>query len=252
MRRLWLVAVLALAACIDFSRDPDEVVAIEFTPFAWPSVVAGDTLRDALGVNWPLQAHLYESDGDIAAGAPIEFLPDNNSVRMVAGDLLVAEDGATGNVRLVASGAGLQSLVRQLEIVRRPDTLAREGTADTLRWAIPDNEAQNTSGALGGRILSLGSDTVAVRSWIVSFQLEAGGQVVVPGDTSGVYLVAENGRSSHVDTTGTTGSVSRRVRVRVSPGFTPPDSVIVTVSATHRGQHLAGSPVVWVLPLKAR
>lgn len=251
-RRLGLVALLAAAACIDFSLDPDEVVAIEFAPLKWPAIVQGDTLRDEQGFTWPLQAQLYEADGDIVTGAPIEFLPDTNTVRLVAGDFLVAEDDASGSVRLRASSPGLQSIVRQLEIVRRPDSLAREGSADTLRWAIPDDPVQNTSVAMGGRVLSLAADTVGVRSWVVTFSLEVNGALVAADDTSGVFLVAENGRPSYADTTNTTGSVSRRVRVRVSPGFTPPDSVVVTVIARHRGQLLAGSPVTWVLPLRPR
>ena len=50
-----VVAAIAVAtACIDLSTDPDEIVAIEFQDFPWPSIVAGDTLRDASGAVVPL------------------------------------------------------------------------------------------------------------------------------------------------------------------------------------------------------
>jgi hypothetical protein len=91
-----------------------------------------------------------------------------------------------------------------------------------------------------------------VRAWIVTFELESGGALIAPGDTSGVFLVSESGRPSYADTTDATGRATRRVRVRITPGFTPPDSVIVTVRASHRGAQLAGSPVRLVLPLRPR
>ena len=51
MRRIerGVLALLSLiaVACIDLSTDPDEIVAIEFGDLPWPSIVAGDTLRDA-------------------------------------------------------------------------------------------------------------------------------------------------------------------------------------------------------------
>jgi len=64
-----LIAVLvAAAACIDLSTDPDEIVAIEFPELPWPSIVAGDTLRDASGAVVPLTVRLLGGDGDVVTG----------------------------------------------------------------------------------------------------------------------------------------------------------------------------------------
>jgi hypothetical protein len=87
---------------------------------------------------------------------------------------------------------------------------------------------------------------------VVNFQLEAGGRQIPVSDTSQIYLVGDNGRPSYADTTDVSGRASRRVRLRVAPGLTPPDSAIVTVTVSYRGVQLMGSPVRLVLPLSAR
>lgn len=252
MRRrggLVAAAALALAACFDFSTDPDEVIAIELADFPWPSVVAGDTLRDANGAVAPLVARLFDGNGDVVAGA-VEFLPDRLGVRVIEGNALVADDTATGQVGILASSPTVQSIVRQLEIVATPVTLAADANVFPLEWVVPDDPQSNTSQAIGARVLA--ADGTGVRSWVVTFQLEAAGRVIPPGDTTQIFLIGESGQPSSVDTTDVAGRASRRVRLRVLPGLTPPDSAILTLTASYRGVPLAGSPVVLVLPLRAR
>lgn len=251
MKHRWVSLVVATAmvaaACIDLSTDPDEIVAIEFTDLPWPSVVAGDTLRDSSGAVAPLVATLFDGDGDVVTG-PVEFLPQQTSVHIVAGDRLVADDTATGTVGILASTTGIQSVVRQLEIVDAPDSVATVGTIVPLAWVVPDDPQVNVSQPLGVRVLSASGD--GVRSWVVRFQLEAGGRQIPESDTTQIYLVAENGRPSYADTTDQSGTASRRLRLRVAPGLVPPDSAVVTVSAAYKGIALKGSPVRLVLPLR--
>ena len=59
MKRLVLISLLALIGCIDWTVDPDEIVAIEFPEPPAPAVVAGDTLRDSTGVVAPLTAIFF-------------------------------------------------------------------------------------------------------------------------------------------------------------------------------------------------
>ena len=91
-----------------------------------------------------------------------------------------------------------------------------------------------------------------VRSWIVRFQLEAGGRVIQETDTSQLFLMGDNGRPSYVDTTDSGGKVSRRMRLKILPGLVPPDSAIITVTTSYRGIPLTGSPVRLVLPVRPR
>jgi hypothetical protein len=244
-----LVAVIVvLTACIDLSTDPDEIVAIEFLELPWPSIVAGDTLRDASGAVVPLTVRLFGGDGDVVTG-PVEFLTQQSSIRVITGDLLVADDTATGRVGIIASTSGIQSVVRQIDIVAAPDSMAADGAISALLWIVPDDPNINTSQPLGVRVLS--APNAGVPSWIVTFELEAGGRQIAASDTTQIFLVGDNGRPSYADTTDQIGKASRRVRLKVAPGLIPPDSAVITVRASHKGAPLIGSPVRLVLPLRA-
>lgn len=249
-RRLARVAAVAMvaAACIDLSTDPDEIVAIEFQELPWPSIVAGDTLRGASGAVVPLTVRLLGGDGDVVTG-PVEFLTQQSFVRVTSGGLLIADDTATGRAGIIASTTGIQSVVRQIDIVAAPASMAANGAVTTLAWVVPDDPAINTSQPLAVRVLS--ASNAGVPAWIVTFQLEAGGRQIAVSDTSQIYLVGDNGRPSYADTTDQTGAASRRVRLRVAPGFVPPDSAVITVRAAYKGVPLIGSPVRLVLPLRA-
>jgi hypothetical protein len=254
-RRLLAGVVIAIGgACIDLSTDPDEIVAIEFAELPWPSVAAGDTLRDSLGALAPLVARLFDGAGRPVPGGVVEFISRDTTVTILAGNLVFGRDAADGPARLLASGPGVQSIVRSLEVVPPPDSIAAEGTIDTLRWVLPDVPATNVSGELRVKLLSRGATTTrAVRSWIVSYDLEFQGAPVDPGDTSRVWLVGETGRPSRADTTDAQGIGARRVRVRGGPGLPAGvDSVIVIVHARHRGASVTGAPIRLVLPIRPR
>lgn len=247
-RRLGAItaAVLTAAACIDLSIDPDEIVAIELAEFPWPSVVAGDTLRDATGAVAPLIARLFDGDGDVVEG-PVEFLVARPGVRIIAGDRLVADDTTTGAVGILASTPGIQSVFREIQVVPAPRSMAAGGVVTPLRWVVPDDPNTNTSQPLSVRVLAAADS--GVRSWIVTFQLEAGGRLIAENDTTQIFLVGDNGRPSYVDTTDASGGASRRVRLRIAPGLVAPDSAIVTIRASYKGQPLPGSPIRLVLPI---
>ena len=149
----------------------------------------------------------------------------------------------------MASTSGIQSAVRQIQIVAAPDSMAADGAISALQWVVPDDPFINTSQPIGVRVLS--APNAGVRSWIVTFQLEAAGRQIAESDTTQIYLVGDNGRPSYADTTDQNGRASRRVRLKILPGLVPPDSAVITVRASYKGAPLIGSPVVLVLPLRA-
>lgn len=242
-----VAATIVVAACLDYSTDPDEVVAIAFDPLPWPSVVAGDTLRDASGAAAKLVAHLFNGDGEEITG-PVEFFTQKPTIEVVSGDFLVATAGASGNAGVFASAIGVQSVAQQVEIVDAPDLITADGSVTPLEWVVPDDPARNTSQPLSVRVLS--NKPSSVRSWIVRFQLEVGGRVIPESDTTQAFLIAENQRPSYVDTTDVSGRASRNMRLKIAPGLVPPDSAIITVSASFKGAPLRGSPVRLVLPVR--
>ena len=252
MRRRCLVAILLLSGCIDLSTDPDEIAAIEFSKLPWPSIVAGDTLRDESGAASPLMARLFDGEGDIVEGA-VEFVAQSPLVRVVEGNLLVADPTATGPVLIIASTTGVQSIPVTIQVVPRPDSMALDGPVNPLQWVVPDDPALNLSDPIRAKILTHTSEIPApVSSWVVRYQLQAGDRIIPENDTTQIWLVGENGRPSYADTTDATGAASRRVRLRVAPGLTPPDSAIITMTASYNGLPVLGSPIVVILPLVPR
>lgn len=242
-----VAATIGVAACLDYSTDPDVVVAIEFAPFPSPSIVAGDTLRDASGAVAPMVARLFNSTGDEITG-PVEFIPQQPILHVVDGDKLVADLGSSGAVGVFASTIGVQSVAQQVEIVPVPATFSTDAPVIPLEWVVPDDPNRNVSSPVGARVTSAAN--AGVRSWIVTFQLEAGGRVIPESDTSQVFLIGDNGRPSYVDTTDQSGRVARRVRLRIAPGLIPPDSAVITMSTSYRGVPLTGSPLRVVLPVR--
>ena len=261
MRIGWLRRMLALSSaalawgCVDLTTDPDEIAAIEFEEFPFPAVVAGDTLRDSVGVVAPLRARVFDASGRELPPERVqpEFISRDPLVRIVRGPYAVALPDSEGTARLLASVAGLQSITRQLDVVRRPDSLAAAAVPDTLRWVLPDVPSTNLSQDLRVRVIRRGPPVAGVRRWLVSFQAYFQGQPVVPGDTSVVYLVDESGRPSQLDTSDVQGFAGRRVRVRGGSALPPRlDSVVVLVRARERGSDLSGSPLRLVLPIRPR
>ena len=242
----YFIVAVVFAACIDLSIDPDEIVAIELAEFPWPSVVAGDTLRDATGAVSPLVARLLDGNGDVVDG-PVEFLLARPGARVIGGNRLIADDTTTGSLGILASTPGIQSVVRQIEIVRAPRSLVATGAVTPLRWVVPDDPNTNRSQPLSARVVAVADS--GVRSWIVTFQLEAGGRQIAVGDTTQIFLVGDNGRPSYVDTTDASGTASRLVRLKIAPGLVAPDSAIVTIRASYKGQPLISSPLRLVLPI---
>ncbi len=254
-RRRLTVAALALSAlagCIDLSTNPDEIVAIEFAPLGYTAVVMGDTLRDSTGVLAPLSTKLIDGAGNVVTGQTITYVPLDSLLQVTSGGLAIARNTA-GTARVVATGGGLQSITRSVDVVTRPDSLSVDNRPDTLRLGIPDDPAVNITGEFR---LKLVSKTVPVsfpKSWVVYFTLRYQGADVAPGDTSLLFLVNEQGRPAIADTTDAQGVVSRRVRFKLVPGKVPAlDSVIVTARASYKGALVLGAPARMVVPVKPK
>ena len=256
-RSRWLVAALFAAAgagCIDLTTNAREIVAIEFPDLPSPAVVAGDTLRDSTGKAVVLNARLFDASGGEVTGQAVQFITTDTTISIASGNYLIGRTSADGVGHLVASGAGLQSIVRQVEVVRRPDSLAASGSIDTLRVQFPDSPQLNLSVPIGARVLAkdpaLGPR--GVRAWVVTFSVEHAGAPVPASDTSLVFLVYDLGLPSRADTSDTEGAVARRVRFKAGAGLPPLDSVTVVIEARYRGALLAGAPLRRVLPVKPR
>jgi len=245
-------AFLAAASCTQVGTDPEAIVAIAFESLPYPAVVAGDTLRDALGIVTPLRATALNSDGLPIPDAAVTFLSLAAGITITAEGLAISTDPTLTSAGLVAQAGRLQSRALTLFITQSPDSIALDGMTDTLRYVIPDGAA-NTSTGISTRVLSRSVTPPSnVRGWIVRYSVQYRGTDLAANDSTTAWLVDESGRRTAVDTTGTDGKALRRLRVIATALSSPADSFVVLATATNRGTSIAGSPVRAVVHVRPR
>ena len=238
-----LTAAAAAAACIDVTVNTAELGSVEVVNRGAPAVAAGDTLRDPAGVAVPLQVIVYDAGGNVITDRHVQFLHSDTVATVTAEGMVIARAGVTGTARVYAVvDSQLQSVVQQIEVVPRPESLAVSGNVvrDTIDYRSLPADPTDTSAALTVRLASAG--TVNVARWIVTFALQRTADGSAITDTTIFALVTDQGRVSTVDTTDANGLASRRVRIRAIPGTTLVDSVTVVANALYRGQPVTGSP----------
>jgi len=242
------------AACVEIGTAPSEAAAIELTPFASPSIVIGDTLRDINGVLAPITAIVRNVRGEIITDAPVRFLyadftRDSALVVDSASGFVRAVRVAKGEARIAARVGTTLQVLRTLVVTTRPDTMGVTGTVAELVTAVPDtarlNNNPNISAPISVDVRHLEpAAATGVNAWLVRFRLIKPSN---PGnDTTGAaFLVNSSGRPSVIDTTDAGGAASRRVRVRAAlfpAAGVAVDTVAVEVTTSYRGRPVLGAP----------
>jgi hypothetical protein len=265
---LALVAATVAAACAEVNLGPNVPASITFAPVLAPAIAIGDSLRDANGVAVPIRAAVLNQDGDTLRDAVVTYtyVDINNDTALVidpvTGFVFARKALTNATTARIAARVGLNlQTVRTLALTTRPDSIDRIGQTaiDTFRVTVPDTSATlNTSPllTLTVRHKDTTKTPVAVTNvagWLVKYTL------LYPSNpnndsTRSVFLVNENRRASSIDTTDGSGIAGRSVRVRSGafPSGTAPDSAVVEVSVTFRGQPVIGSPMVLKLPIVRR
>lgn len=251
MRRLAAplsVVVAAVIGCADIGA-PGGIGALDFTGIPFPAVVTGDTMRDTLGVAAPLRATVYDGAGNVITGADVQYVSLDTGVVIDANGFLRATR-RDGTVRVLASINGLQSQQRLIAVTRAPDSVTAGTTALSFTYRIPD-AAANVSPPMS---LTVKSNDVAggvspnVTGWLVRWRIVHNGDTLAPTDTSVAALWSSAGtRHTLRDTTKTDGTAVRRLRLYSNLLPLQPDSFIVIAEVKHRGAHLPGSPVRYVV-----
>ena len=243
---LSLIAGALLLSCVDIPTGDDDLLSFRFDPLPSASVIAGDTLRDSLGVAAPITITAFNYQGEVVTAPAVRFRALDGRIRVdsITG-IVVGDSASTTASRVLATIDDFTGLL-SVPVVLRPDTVVGSNARDTLAYSLTDTTA-NTSDAIGVRVLHgpAAGDTSA-RAIRVTFE------VLSPADTAFARLVNELGSRSPADTTDAGGVAARRVRVNVSRLTAAVDSVIVRASVKNRGQHIKGSPVRLVLHLMPR
>jgi hypothetical protein len=247
---LALVVAAILGACTDTATSPTQIVAIEFDTLPYPSVLAGDTLRDSLGRAAPLHAIAFNGNGTVIANPALQYITLDSTVAISPTGYVTAQ-ARSGSARIIASAPGLQSITKTLLISRRPDTVIVTGKLlDTLRYALPDDPT-NVSASLSVRLAT--NDTTGgitgSSGWLVSYQAFYRGSALLQKDTSVATLWDKSSSNpSALDTTSVTdGSAGRRLRIRPVGLKAVTDSFVVIATVKYRGAPVKGSPVRFVL-----
>jgi hypothetical protein len=249
------VAAAGIGACTNVALAPDAVVAIAFDTLPFPSVVAGDTMRDTLGRAAALHAVAYNSAGAQMVNPPLSYVALDTGVDISAAGYLVATTRTSGSVRVVASSGTFQSLPRTVLVTRAPRALAVSGAAvDTVFYVVPD-AATNVSPTLTVKLTGDSAGTpVGVPGFLVTWALSLRGQSIGKNDTTlaSVWSDASSRTSSLVDTTATDGTASRVLRIRANALPSAADSFFVTATTRYRGVPVAGSPVKFVIHFRPK
>ncbi len=257
-RRSLAAVLLALTACIDITVDGSELGSLEFVTLPYPSINAGDTLRDTAGRVVPLVARVYRADGSLDGQAVPAFLSFDTLARITGQQLVagtLAPTTVSSTARILATAGGLQSSVRTITVVPAPDSFARNDTTTLfqVRYSLPPSPS-DTMASLAVRVSrTAATGTFGVPAYLVKFRVEKGGQPVAIGDTTGSFWLAdESGRVTSVDTTDGSGLASRRLIFRLRSGRPARDTVEVLADVRRGTRIPAGPPIRWTVQVGPR
>jgi len=250
-----VVAAGWVGACSDVGTAPDSIVALAFDTLPYPSVVAGDTMRDSTGRAAPLRAVAYNAAGNVIANPSVRYLALDTGVDLGSQGYLVATTRVGGTVRVVAVAATLQSQQKTVLITQAPTVVAAiETVADTLRYALPD-AITNVSRAMTVRLMrdSAGA-RLGVPGFLVSWRVTFRGTTLDKNDTTlaSLWDDASSRKISMVDTTSGEGSAARTLRIRSNALPSAADSFLVYANVRYRGAAVAGSPVKFVVHFRSK
>jgi hypothetical protein len=269
MRGCAVLAALASAACTDAGSDPNAVVAVRFEGSAYPSIVAGDSLRDSLGALLPLRATGLNYRSEPVEGAPFVFSSPDTILQVFADGVVFARGLKTDAVpaRVFATSGTLQSQPDTLFTVPRADSLKAEKTDPSafintlLAEAVTPLDSVVPFVVLGDT--AAGKPKTPIQGWLVSFQLRYKGVLLPPTDTTKAYTfvnvggTSQNARriSTFVDTTDASGRVGRLVVLRgISTGVAS-DTIFLVATARARKANtppITAETMIIVRPLPPR
>src|SRR5579872_4396158 len=248
----WVVIAIAagvaiLVACNQPDSNPHDVISLAVDTAPAPSIVAGDTMRigdsTALG---QLQAIAYNIN---KAPLPVSILWLTLDPLVVTtdtfGHVYAGTDSVPSTPRIVAEAGGLQSLPFNLQIVPRPDSVARDTSDSTQHLnfckTLPVSAGFNANLFHQSTLPDSVGTPVAVGNYLIHWSIIspaslAGKQTGTIADTGLIAYVADaSGNPSILDTT--KSGVSTRVLIFGAQALAKHDSMFsVTVQATARYQ----------------
>jgi hypothetical protein len=251
MKKPLVVAALfaaAVYACGDLTGSGGSVLSIEFDSLGATAVVVGDSLRDTTGALLRPVVRVYNGKGEQIESSVVRFQSPDSGVHVDSITGVITADSLRSTPARIFASVGLLQAIQRVSVTLRPDSLAAVTARDTIHYSLTDS-TQNLSKALSVKLIhgAAPADS-AVGSWIVSFA------IVSQTDPALATLVADNGKASLVDTTGTDGIASRQIRLHpvALSSATASGDIVVNATAKYRGAQVKGSPVRIVVTFQPR
>jgi hypothetical protein len=224
-----------MVSCREIPAPAGGVAAVGPLILPSPGLVAGDTMRDSLGVAAPLTVVAYGVDGLPLASPPAASFIVLDTTAHMDGALLIGD--RVGTARLVGSIADLQTRQTQVRVTLRPDTLvASDSLLHRVTYSLIAGDTIAVSGPLNVDVRNLGATTTGVEAIIVRYVIDKAPAGTGSGPT--LLLMAGNAVSSR-DTTDVAGRATRVARLRLQALSTfVSDTALITATASHRGDVL--------------
>lgn len=248
---------LLLPACLELSAPTDGIESISALITPYPAVVAGDTLRDSLGVARRLDVVAFTGRGDTVRNPEglQFFIVDPEPRARIEDGYLIAGDAA-GAVQVVGQIPGLRTPAVTLQVTPEPTLVRAElgGGGDTVTLPVKRYGLVPTvtSDPLTVRVTGGPGDASAVNGWLVRYRITRRPEGVT-STALVAYLADDQNRAirgdslSGLDTT-SAGTAARRIILRPDSLARVTDTVIVEARVHYRGLPVAGSPVVFRVP----
>ena len=238
----WMLACAAMGValwaggCREVPAPEGGVHAISPLILASPGLVAGDTLRDSLGVAAPLDVIAFGLDNEPLDPQPERiFVVLDTTAILVGGRFLVGVDAGT-TARVVGEVGSLQTQPASVKVTLQPDTIVAADSAEHLVvYSLsppPDTVAQTT---LNVNVRNRAADA-GVEAVIVHFSIDKAPASI--DETPSVVLLNGTVISTR-DTTESNGRASRVARLRLAAlSQHQTDTVLVSATTSYRGVSL--------------
>jgi hypothetical protein len=220
-----------LVSCREIPAPDGGVFSISPIRLPLPGLVAGDTMRDSLGLVAPLRVIAYAADGEPLSPEPEMTFVALDTAAHFAGALLIGDN--VGSVRVVGSVGSLQSAVATVKVTLAPDTLVpADSVAFAKSYSIPADTIA-ISPELGVVVQHLGTATSGVEAVVVRYTIDQ----APTGNGQGATVVLHSGNArSDRDTTDATGRAARTARLRINALTTfASDTVLISATSSYRG-----------------
>jgi hypothetical protein len=224
-----------MISCREIPSPDDGVFALSPIRLPLPGLVAGDTMRDSLGVVAPLEVLAYGLDGEPLSPQPAATFIVLDTVAHTAGVLLIGEE--PGTARVVGAVGALQTQPATVKVTLSPDVLvAGDSVLHHKSYSILSGDTVIVSADLNVLVQHLGTPNSGVEAVIVRYSIEQAPTSNGSGPT--VVLFSENAASSR-DTTDGNGRAARRARLRLAALATvAEDTVRISATSSYRGQSI--------------